>query len=137
MAETTGKINGDDVLIYCDGVAVGHSTDATLSISQDTPDSTTKDSSKWTEHIRGNRGWEISGSGLVVPAHAMNAAEVIDFILNSSNVTIRWSNSNAGDIEYRGAVSVTASSLSAAQNSPYSFDFSFMGNGPLSKITIT
>jgi len=137
MAETTTKINGDDVKIYVDGIAVGHSIDATISFSQDLPDATTKDSAKWMEHIKGNRGFEMSGSGLVVPASAMNATEIVDLIINSSNVTVRWSNSNSGDIEYRGAVSVASCSINAPQNSPVGFDFSFTGNGVPTKVVIT
>ena len=137
MAQTTTKINGDDLLIYADGVAVGHSLDATLNVTQDIPDSTTKDSNKWTEHIRGNKSWEVSGSALVVPSSTMNAEQIIDFIINSSNVTIRYSNSNTGDVEYRGAVSVVSASLNAPQNAVVGFDFSFTGNGALTKVTIT
>ena len=137
MAETTTKINANDFLVYADGVAVGHSQDFSLNTTQDIVDSTTKDSSKWKEHIRGDRGWEASGSGLVVPSSAMNATEMIDYILNASNVTIRASNSNAGDIEWRGAASVASSNLTASQNSPLAFDFALTGNGALTKVVIT
>ena len=137
MAESTTKINGDTLLIYCDGVAVGHSIDATLNVNKDNPDATTKDSAQWVEHIHGNRSWDVSGSGLVVYSSAMNATEVIDFILNSDDVSIRYSNSNAGDVEYRGQVSVSSCSINAPQNAPVGFDFAFTGNGALTKVVIT
>ena len=134
---TATKINGDNLLIYADGVAVGHSLDATLSVSQDLPDSTTKDSSQWVDHIHGNRSFEVSGSGLVVPASTMNATQVVDFILNANDVSIRFSNSVAGDVEWRGQVSVSSCSVNAPQNAPVGFDFTFTGNGALTKVTIT
>ena len=134
---TNTKINGDDMLIYADGVAVGHSIDASMSVSMDNPDSTTKDSSRWAEHIHGDRSWEVSGSGLVVPASSMNATEVVDFILNASDVHIRYSTGTAGDIEWRGQVSVSSCSVSAPHNSAMGFDFTFTGTGALTKVTIT
>jgi len=137
MAQTAGKFNGDNILIYCDGVAVGHSIDGTLSVSQDLPDATTKDSSQWVEHIQGNRSWEVSGSGLVAFDSSMNAVEMIDYILNSNDVSVRFSNSNAGDIEWRGQVSVSSASFSAPQNSAAGYDFTLTGNGALTKVTIT
>lgn len=137
MAQTVGKFNGDNVLIYADGVAVGHSIDGTLSVSQDLPDSTTKSSSQWVEHIHGNRSWEVSGSGLVAFDSSMNEVEMIDFIINANDVNMRFSNSNAGDIEWRGQVSVSSTSFNAPQNSPAGYDFSFTGNGALTKVTIT
>jgi len=133
----SNKINGDDLLVYADGVLVGHSIDATISFTQDTPDATTKDSAQWNDHIKGNRGYELSGSGLLAFDSAMNGVEMIDFILNATTVTFRFSNGVATDIEYRGSVSVTAASISAPQNAPAGYDFSWLGKGAPTKVTIT
>ena len=148
MAETIGKINGDNFLVYVNalpgdpggagiGTAVAHSIDATISISQETPDATTKDSNQWVEHIRGNKSWEVSGSGLLAFDATMGAVELIDLLMGGTSVYIRFSNNNAGDIAYEGYVSVTASSINAPQNSATGFDFTFVGTGALTKLLIT
>ena len=134
---TTGKFNGDNILIYADGTAVGHSIDGTLSISQELPDATTKDSSQWVEHIHGNRSWEVSGSGLVAFDSSMNAVEMIDYILNANDVSVRFSSNVSGDEEWRGQVSVSAASFNAPQNSAAGYDFTLVGNGALTKFTVT
>ena len=80
---TTGKFNGDLLVISADGTVIAHSQDATLSISQDLPDSTTKDSSAWVQHIHGNRSWEMSCTGLVTYDASMAPDDLADFITNS------------------------------------------------------
>ena len=152
MAQTVGKINGDNFLVYVNslpgdpggaglGDYVAHSIDATISVSQETPDATTKDSNQWVEHIRGNKSWEVSGSGLVAfdvdSGTEVGAVELIDLLMGGTAVYIRFSNSNAGDVAWEGSVSVTSTSINAPQNSATGFDFSFVGNGPLTKITLT
>ena len=145
MAVTAGKINGDNFLIYVNaiagdtssGTAVAHSIDATISVSQETPDATTKDSNQWVEHIRGNKSWEVSGSGLLAFDADMGAVELIDLLMGGGAVYIRFSNNTTDDIAWEGSVSVTSTSINAPQNSATGFDFSFVGNGALTKIAIT
>lgn len=137
MAQTVGTFTGDSFILELDGVATAHSIDATMSFTQDTYDATTKDSSQWNEHKRGNRGFEISGSGLMAFDANMGAIQLIDAIIAASNVTFKLGNSNAGDIEYRGSVSPTATSFSVPQAGMASFDFNLLGNGAPTKVTIT
>jgi predicted secreted protein len=131
------KFNGSNVVIYCDGVKVAHSIDGTITFNEDHPDATTKDSSRWKEHIHGDRGWEVSVNGLMDFSASMNGVELADFILNSNDVSIKVSNGTAGDIEWRGQVSLDSTSLSFPHNAPAAFDGTFTGNGAPTKVTIT
>ena len=137
MTLTAGTFSGNSFILELDGVATAHSIDASISFSQDTYDATTKDSSKWNEHVRGNRGFEISGSGLLAFDASMGAIQLIDAILAAANVTFKLGNANAGDFEYRGSVSPTATSFSVPQAGMAAFDFSLLGNGAPTKVTIT
>jgi len=142
---TTGKFNGDSVLIYVGGTSgvassgdpIAHSIDATLSVSQDLPDATTKDSSQWVEHIKGNKSWEISGSGLVAYDSSFNLEYVMEQLINAATVFVRFGSNEAGDTEWTGNVSVSSSSFSAPQNSAAGYDFTFTGNGALTQVIIT
>ena len=70
-------INGTDVRLYVPSagtatddasttwIAVGSAKSGTLSISADTPDSSTKDSSGWLEVIAGQKSWTMDFDGLV------------------------------------------------------------------------
>ena len=137
MAQTVGTFTGNAFVLELDGVATANAIDATMSWTQDTYDATTKDSSKWNEHKRGNRGFEISGSGLMAFDASMSAIQLIDSILAAANVTFKLGNTNAGDIEYRGSVSVTAASFSVPQAGMATEDFTLLGNGVTTKVTIT
>jgi predicted secreted protein len=89
------------------------------------------------EHIHGNRSFEVSGSGLVAFDAAMNAVEMVDFILNQSDVNMRFSTDESGDTEWRGQVSISSASINAPQNSAAGYDFTMVGNGALTKFTVT
>ena len=56
---TVGKVDGTDVLLYIDSVAVAHSTSCTVSLDIDMIDATTKDSAGWKENLEGNKGWTM------------------------------------------------------------------------------
>jgi len=51
-----GKVNGD---------TIGFATSASLSVSMDLRDSTTKSSQGWQENLGGLKSWEISGDAFV------------------------------------------------------------------------
>ena len=145
---TTGKFNGDLFLVRVgadgttygfvdDGDALAHTIDATLSISQELPDATTKDSNKWVEHITGNKSWEVSGSGLVALDNSFNADYLIQALMNGTRLAIAFSTNVSGDTTYYGDISVSASSINAPQNSAVGFDFTFVGTGALTSVVLT
>jgi len=138
MAITAGKFNGDLVLLDIGGNAIAHSTDATLSVSKDAPETTTKDSGGWKEHlIDGNRSFEMSCSGLVTfDAVNNNPEDLLDSLLNNTAIAMKFTTANAGDTEYSGSVTLTSWSENAPQNAPVSYECTFTGNGALSKATI-
>lgn len=134
---TTGKINGDNFLLYVNNVPMGHSIDATLEVSQELIDATTKDSSRWNDHILGNRSFSGSVSGLVAFDSQENAVDAINWILNGDTLTFKLSNSVSGDTEWSGSIDPSSVSFSAPQNSATGYDFSFQGKGALTSATIT
>lgn len=137
MAQTVGKINGDNFLLYIEGTAVAHSIDATLDLSQETIDTVTKDDSRWNSKLKGNRTYSGSGSGLLAFDPTYGPVDLMDLIIDGTDdVTFKLSNGNHGDIEYSGTVIVTSVSISAPQNSATGYDFSFEGDGALAKVTI-
>ena len=141
MAETVGKINGDSFLLEINDIVVAHSIDASLEVSQESIDTTTKDSSRWVDKINGNRSYSGSGSGLFAfdpdGATELGAVDLIDLIMGDTTPTFKLTNSNAGDVEYSGSIVLTNVSLSSPQNAAVGYDFSFEGVGALVKTVIT
>lgn len=49
------KINGTDLLIYCDGVDIAYQKECTINWEQDLPAASSKQGGGWEEHINGTR----------------------------------------------------------------------------------
>lgn len=137
---TTGVFNGTDLLLKfhsTDGseVAVGHSTSATLSLSNDLPEATTKDSSGYAEHIAGVISGEISFEGLVAYDDSNNAIEAADYLLGRTKVYWEFGTATTGDATYSGAGYLNSVEMSAEMESPVSFSGSITVTGSISKAT--
>jgi len=67
----TSIMNSTDVVIQIsevDGTTydiIGRATSASLSVSMETSENTTKDSAGWQENLEGLKSWSLSRDGLV------------------------------------------------------------------------
>lgn len=132
---TTGVFNATNLIVLIDGVAVGHTTSAELSVEADLPDATTKDSSGWAEHIKGTRSWGVSVDGLVAYDGSYPSQTLLDLILNRTSVTLQFTTQETGDTYWTGTASLQSDTISAEMESPASFSGSFTGNGALTSAT--
>lgn len=135
---TTGVFNGTNLILKfhsTDGseVAVGHSTSASLSLSADLPDATTKDSSGYNEVIAGTRTGELSFEGLVAYDDSNNAIEAADYLLARTKVYWEFGTSVSGDDVYSGAGYLNAVEMSAEMESPVSYSGSITVTGAIAK----
>ena len=68
---STSIMNATDVVIQISEDAgtsydiIGRANSASLSVSMETRDTTTKDSAGWQENLEGLKSWSLSGDGLV------------------------------------------------------------------------
>ena len=62
---TTSVFNGTNLLLKIETVTLGHTTSCSLTLSNDLPEATTKNSSGFQEVIAGVISGEISFEGLV------------------------------------------------------------------------
>jgi TP901-1 family phage major tail protein len=137
---TTGVFNGTNLILKfhsTDGseAAIGHSTSATLSLSADLPDATTKDSSGYNEVIAGTRTGEISFEGLVAYDDANNAIEAADYLLARTKIYWEFGTEATGDDVYSGAGYLNAVEMSAEMESPVTYSGSITVTGSISKAT--
>ena len=100
MASTV--YNGTNLLLKfaVDGstpVTLGHTTSATLTITHDLPESTSKDSSGFQEVISGLRSGEISFEGLVDYTDTLNHDEIFTMVSNRSKVDFTFGTIITGD----------------------------------------
>lgn len=137
---TTGPFNGTNLLLKfeADGTAVvtlGHSTSATLSLSNDLPEVTTKDSNGYQEVISGVKSGEISFEGLVAYDDDLNAIEAADFIQAGTKLDWSFGTAETGDATYSGEGFLSSVEISAEMESPVSYSGSITVTGQISKAT--
>lgn len=135
---TLGPFNGTNLLLKfeADGTAVvtlGHSTSATLSLANDLPEVTTKDSNGYQEVISGVKSGEISFEGLVAYDDDLNAIEAADFIRAGTKLDWSFGTAEIGDAVYSGEGFLSSVEISAEMESPVSFSGSITVTGEISK----
>ena len=132
------KINGSEVLVRIDDTKYLHSTNATLSVNQDLPDATDKDSGGWADHINGLRDWSLTVEGYsIYDATTGNAVDMIDLVLDRETGDMEFTTDKVGDIILSGEVSLASLELGAEMESTATISTTFTGKGPIAKATVT
>jgi len=126
---TTGRMNGDVLLLTLEGTAISYSTNATLNLEQELLDASSKDSARWNEHVRGNRGWSIDVEGLVDYAASYGAEELALLITTGASATAVFSTGVSGDVKYTGTVDLSSLTMDAPHNGVVTFSGSLQGTG--------
>jgi len=136
MAQTTGIMRGD-CAIYNNTAKVAHSVSATLDISMNTRDATTKDTTAWEDVLEGLLSWTASGEFYFAEDATEGYEDLYDDMILRNTVTVLYSNANSGDVEYSGSAYITSLSRNGAtDNDNESFSVTFQGTGTLSKASI-
>lgn len=134
---TTGVFNGTNLIITVEGATVGHTTSCTLSLSNDLPEATTKDSSGFQEVIAGVMSGEISFEGLVAYDDSANAIEMADYLLARTQLTCVFGTAVSGDDVYTAEGFLSSVEMSAEAESPVSYSGSITLTGSITKSTNT
>lgn len=111
-------------------VAVGAQRGASLSMSSETLDKTSKDSDGWQESLSGLKSWSISTDGLLILDDAGYMA-LEDAYMASKNVLVQFS-TKSGAI-YEGDAIITTIDLDAPYDDLASYSAEFQGSGALKK----
>ena len=137
---TTGVFNGTDLLLkLTDGTSIatstiiGHSTSCSLSLSNDLPEATTKDSSGFQEVIAGVKSGEISFEGLIAYDDDANPVDFADILIARRAVTWTFGTADAADTVYTGSGFLSSVEMSAEMESPATYSGSITINGAISK----
>ena len=110
-------------------------TNASLSISMETRDTSTKDSAGWRELLEGQRSWSLSGDGLVVYSltGADGFADLFGYLGNRTNLYVKFGSTGSGEKYYSGRGFVTSLDQEAGVEDNVTFSFSFEGTGVLTE----
>ena len=128
--------NATGVVISLAGVELAHCTSASLSISRDLRDSTTKSSLGWSQSLGGLMSWEMSGDAFVdvtdgatalnITALMAGAEITVSFALDDADVT------TPTPLVYSGQALITSISMDAGVEENTSWSISLTGTGALS-----
>jgi predicted secreted protein len=113
-------------------------TTASLEMSVDLPDATTKDSAGWSEFFAGVRSWTLSSDGLIdyASSGSIETDELVQLLIDRVAVAVTFSTSTAGDMLLSGNAFITSISQTADMESPSGFSVSFQGTGTLTRGTV-
>jgi TP901-1 family phage major tail protein len=111
-----------------------HATSASLSISREMRDSTTKSSEGWSTSLAGLKSWEISGDGFVdFTGTGNNVDDLITQMLvadpETAKVTVSFG--TAGQT-YSGDAYITSCSVDAGVEENATYSLTLQGTGDLS-----
>jgi predicted secreted protein len=135
---TVSVINSTKLRIYVNGVALGHSNDASITIQHSPRDITTKDSAGWRELLEGLRQGSFSSGALLAHDAANGVTQLFTAMENRSKVTIRFSTEENGDKFFQAQAYITSleqNSPSQEDNASYTVSGEF--TGVISSNTIT
>ena len=128
--------NATAVTLSIGGVLMAHATSASLSISRDLRDSTTKSSLGWSESLGGLMSWEMSGDAFVditegdavtnIAALITGAKIVVTFVLDDAD------SDTPAPVTYTGDALITSVSMDAGVEENMSWSISLTGTGALS-----
>lgn len=145
-------IKGRDLMLFINGKSIAFATSHSLSISQDTTETTSKDSGgKWTSAQAGKMSWEMQsenlmsndgeGVGFEQLFDMMTAQQPIDAVFaleknykNKADEVTKggWIPSTTGT--YSGKVLITSLDCSAPNEDNVTFTVSLTGIGALKKV---
>mgnify|MGYP003138774977 CR=1 FL=1 len=136
MASTV--YNGTNLLLKfaVDGstpVTLGHTTSATLTITHDLPESTSKDSSGFQEVISGLRSGEISFEGLVDYTDTLNHDEIFTMVSNRSKVDFTFGTIITGDAVLSGEGFISNLEINADMESAVTFSGTIVTTGAITQ----
>jgi len=131
-------INGTNLVIKVGGNPILKATTASMEISVDLPDATTKDSQGWSEFFAGVRSWTLSSDGLIdyATSASVETDELVAMLIARTAVTVEFATSTSGDMKLSGSAFVSSISQTADMESPSGWSVSFQGTGALTQGTV-
>lgn len=116
-------------------ITVGGARGASINMSADEIDVTTKDSAGWREKASSFKSWEVSHDGLILNGNT-GFEELMDAYMNGTNVLIQFTYAGAeGTEEYAGECLISSIDLDAGYDAEATYSVALSGTGALSRTT--
>ena len=142
---STSIMNSTDVVIQISEDSgttydiIGRATSASLSVSMETRDTTTKDSAGWQENLEGLKSWSLSGDGLVtysISGEYDTPDDLFTLLSNRTLVKVKFGSATSGEIDYTGDAYLVSYEQEAGVEENVTYSFSFTGTGTLTQASV-
>lgn len=121
--------NATAVTLSVAGEVMAHATSASLSVSMDLRDSTTKSSAGWSESLGGLKSWEMSGDAFVdLTSTNASMADCFDALIAGAAVAAVFT---VDSETYTGSAFITSVSADAGVEENTTFSVSLTGTAAL------
>lgn len=131
MAATAGILNGTDLCVYNGALKIAYSQTCKLNLSLDMRDTSNKDTIGWKKVLPGMKNWSAEVSGLVALDVNYNYSYLMNLILNSTSVAVKFKTANSDDYYYSGAAYLQTVSIDAGNQANVTYSATFVGDGAL------
>ncbi len=131
------KENGSIFFLNVDGNPVGATTSFSWSASVDLPDTTTRDSGGFAEHLTGGGLRTITGScdGFQDPAATVSTTELYALISGRADFTCLIIPEANGTKGFTGEATISDLEITYDMEQPVALSFSFQVNGSWTEVT--
>lgn len=119
------------------GTFITCQTNADLSVTNGTRQTTCKDSGQWEEFLYGQTNWTMSGDLLFSYDASQGHEDIYDVAAGQTLASIIYGTGVSGDVHWSGQAVVTEWSMSSpGQNENVTGAYTFQGTGALTKFTL-
>ena len=137
MAQTAGVLNATAWALYVAGTKVSHGTSASIEISMETRDTTSKDSSGWAEKLEGLRSWSGSFDGNFAEDASYGESDIFTLINTRATGVVKFSTEVAGNSHFTGTAYVVSLSKTGGVEDNTTWSFGIEGTSTLTRATTT
>ena len=130
-------MNGTLLGVYAGGTLIAHATEGSISLSMDTRDATTKDSSGTRDLLEATKSGTISVSAL----HAEDAAYGVDDLMTAwsgrTTLTVKFSTEVTGDRYWEASAYVTSLEVNSGMEDNVTYSATFELSGAITYGTVS
>lgn len=133
---TTGIMNGTLLGVYSGSTLIAHATEGSISLSMDTRDVTTKDSSGTRELLEATKSGTISVSALYAEDATYGVDDLMGAWSGRSQITVKFSTEVSGDHYWSATAYVTSLEVNSAMEDNVSYSATFELTGAITYSTV-
>jgi predicted secreted protein len=129
---TVGKVKGNALLIYHEGVAIACTTAASFSLSNEQIEVTCKDNDGARQYTFGAQEWSFTVGG-IFQFDNVGIDLLSDMAIDKETATIRFGTDVIGDFFLEGECIISDLQIEANLNESATYTATLTGTGPITK----